>query len=266
MNFDQRSVGADNAAKRGGTASGPTGIGHDVDPLVGRSLAVPAMGRTRRSKTSTATLIGLAIALFSIPVFTTMYRASTGENHSNWQVLGKELGIFLLVGTLLWIVKRRELQQLTSIGLHVNRWRTSLVRGLWLAVIVLVITVGLYLLLRAVGIHLGEDPGNAFHPSLLIVTVSVLRAGVAEETFYRGFAIERLQRLTGSKVVAALVPLVIFAAAHYRQGLGGVIAALVLGGVLTASYMKFRDLLANITAHSLGDFVLNVALPLVGGG
>jgi membrane protease YdiL (CAAX protease family) len=59
-----------------------------------------------------------------------------------------------------------------------------------------------------------------------------------------------------------LVPLIIFAASHYRQGAGGIIAALVLGGILSAFYLKFRDLLANITAHFLADFVLNVGLPL----
>jgi membrane protease YdiL (CAAX protease family) len=53
---------------------------------------------------------------------------------------------------------------------------------------------------------------------------------------------------------------------HYRQGVGGIVAVFVLGGILTAFYIKFRDLLANITEHFLGDFVLNVALPLVGGG
>jgi membrane protease YdiL (CAAX protease family) len=94
----------------------------------------------------------------------------------------------------------------------------------------------------------------------------MLRAGVAEEIFYRGFAIERLQSLTGSKLLAALVPLTIFAVSHYRQGLGGIVAVFVLGGILTAFYMRFRDLLANITAHFLGDFVLNVMLPLVSGG
>ena len=212
------------------------------------------------------TFVGLGIALFSLPVFMATYRAITGENHSNWQVLGREFAIFFLVGLLLWIVRRWELLPLTSIGLRVNMLRTSLLRGLWLAVIILAVTVGLYLFLRGVGIHLGEERGSVFHPSLLVVTVSMLRAGVAEEIFYRGFAIERLQSLTGSKVLAGLVPLTIFAASHYRQGVGGVVAAFVLGAILTAIYMKFRDLLANITAHFLGDFVLNVALPLASGG
>jgi len=212
-------------------------------------------------KNPTATFVGLAIALFGAPVFVALYRAITGENHSDAQVLGRELGIFLLVGLLLWIVKRWELLPLTSIGLQVDRLRTSLLRGLGLAVIVLIVTVGLYLLLRGVGFHLGEDHANAFHPSLLIVTLITLRAGIAEEIFYRGFAIERLQRLAGNKWVAGLLPLVLFALAHYRQGLGGIIAAFVLGGILTVFYMKFRDLLANMTGHFLADFVLNVLLP-----
>jgi hypothetical protein len=63
--------------------------------------------------------------------------------------------------------------------------------------------------------------------------------------------IERLQSLTGSKLLAWLVPLMIFALSHYRQGLGGIVAGFVLGGVLTA--------------HFLGDFVLNIVLPLVSG-
>jgi membrane protease YdiL (CAAX protease family) len=224
------------------------------------------MESTNPRRNLTPTFVGLAIALFALPVFMATYRVITGENHSNWQVLAREFVIFLLVGLLLWIVKRWELLPLASIGLRDRMLRTSLLRGLWLALILLAVTVGLYLLLRGVGVHLGEDRGSVFHPSLFVVTVSVLRAGVAEEIFYRGFAIERLQSLTGSKLLAGLVPLTIFAVSHYRQGVGGIVAVFVLGGILTAFYMRFRDLLANITAHFLEDFVLNVALPLVSGG
>ena len=100
--------------------------------------------------------------------------------------VGKRVCNFPPGRPLLWIVTRWELLPLTSIGLRGNMLRTSLLRGLWLAAIVLSVTVGLYLLLRGVGIHLGEDRGGVFHPSLLVVTVSMLRAGVAEEIFYRG--------------------------------------------------------------------------------
>lgn len=217
-------------------------------------------------KNLTAHLVGLAIALFALPVFMAAYRGVIGENRSNLQVLAREAAIFFLVGLLLYIVKRGERLPLSSIGLRANLLQTSLLRGSWLAVILLAVTVGLYLLLRKVGTHLGEDHGHVFHPSLLVVTVSTLRAGVAEEIFYRGFAIERLQSLTGSRQLAALAPLTIFAASHYHQGVGGIVAAFVLGGILTAAYLKFRDLVANIAAHFLTDFVLNVILPLISGG
>jgi uncharacterized protein len=215
-------------------------------------------------KNLTPTLVGLVIALFALPVFMATYRALTGENHSNWLVLGRECAVFVLVGLLLLIVRQWELLPLSSIGLSMNRLRTSLLRGLWFSVILLAITVGLYLLLRKFGVQLGKE-GTVFRPSFLVVTVSMLRAGVAEEVFYRGFAIERLQSLTDSKLLAALVPLTVFALSHYQQGIGGIAAVFVLGGILTMFYMKFRDLLANVTAHFFADFVLNVVLPLVSG-
>jgi membrane protease YdiL (CAAX protease family) len=213
-----------------------------------------------------ATLWGLAIALLAGPALTLGYRLITGENHSNLQVVGRELGIFLLVGLLLWIVRRREMLPLSSVGLHADRLGRSLLRGLVLTVVTLGVTVGLYLLLQQFGIRLGEGGGDRFHPALWVVVLIMLRAGIAEEIFYRGYAIERLASLTGSKWLGALVPLIVFAAAHYRQGAGGIIAAFVLGGIFTAFYVRFRDLLTNITAHFLGDFVLNVVLPLLGAG
>jgi uncharacterized protein len=213
-----------------------------------------------------ATAAGLAMALLAAPIFMAIFRLFAGESHSNLQVLGRELGIWLCVVVLLWIVRRREELPLTSIGLRVDRPMRSLLRGCLLGLLVLAVTVGLYLLLQQLDIPLGKDRADLFHPSLWVVTLVMLRAGLAEEIFYRGYAIERLQILVGGKIVAGLLPLMLFAAAHYRQGLGGVIAAFVLGGVFTVFYMKFRDLLANITAHFLADFVLNVMLPLVSGG
>jgi uncharacterized protein len=213
-----------------------------------------------------ATWCGLAIALFSGPLLVAGFRAITGENHSNLQLISRELCIFFMVGLLFWIITSQEKLPLASIGLHTNKLLKSILRGLMLTMIMLMVTVGLYFLLKKFGIHLGSKGSDSFQPSPWVVTLMMLRAGVAEEIFYRGYAIERLRGITGNTWLAALVPLAIFAAAHYRQGPGGIIAACVLGGVFTVSYLKFRDLIANITAHFLGDFTLNVVLPLVTGG
>jgi membrane protease YdiL (CAAX protease family) len=210
-----------------------------------------------------ATYLGLIIVLLVGPGLATVFRLVEGDPHSDPQVLIREFLFFALTGLLLWIVKRQEGLPLASIGLHLDRLGRSLLRGLLLTVIVLVTTIGLYFLLKALGVPIGGNDSNPYQPSLWVLMVILLRAGIVEEIFSRGYAIERLQALTGNKWIAGLVPLVIFSVAHYRQGMGGVIAVFILGGITTVFYMKLRDLAANITGHFLGDFVLNVLLPLV---
>jgi membrane protease YdiL (CAAX protease family) len=210
-----------------------------------------------------ASYCGLTIALLGAPAFAAIFRVLTGESHSNLQVIGREIGVFLMAAVLLWIVKAQEQLPLSSIGVQFDRLARSLTRGLALGVVLLVVTVGLYLLLPKVGLHVGDSKRSLFQPSLWVVALVALRAGIVEELFYRGFAIERLKSLSASSWVASLVPLVAFAAAHYRQGPGGIVAAAILGGLLTVFYLKFRDLVANMTAHFLVDFVLNVGIPLV---
>jgi len=97
-----------------------------------------------------------------------------------------------------------------------------------------------------------------------VTLLAVVRAGISEEVLYRGYALERLQSLTGSKWIAAATTLVLFAAFHYRQGLAGIFLALILGAVLTGFYLWKRNLTANMFGHFLVDFVPNVVLPLFG--
>jgi uncharacterized protein len=59
-----------------------------------------------------------------------------------------------------------------------------------------------------------------------------------------------------------LIPLAIFALGHYRQGVAGIIIALLTGAVLTYAYVWKRDLVANMIAHFTVDFVPNILLPL----
>jgi uncharacterized protein len=222
--------------------------------------AVPTTGATA------ATSGGLVLALLATPALVVGYRWLTGENHSNLQIVIRELAIFALLIALLWLVRTRERLPLSSIGWRTDRLGRSLLRGCGLALIALLVTVGVYFALRSLGVRLGESARGAFQPSLAVAALIAVRAGVVEETFYRGYAIERLQGLTGSPGLAGLISLAVFAAAHYRQGLGGVLAVFVVGGVMTLFYLRFRDLIANIAGHTLTDLVLNVLLPLLGGG
>jgi membrane protease YdiL (CAAX protease family) len=212
-----------------------------------------------------ATRLGLAIALLGSPAAVAAFRIATGENSSDLQVICRELILFALAGFLIWLVRSGEKLPLASIGLQAGHAAKSILRGLAWGIALLALTVGLYVLLQQFGVKLGSEAPNAFHPSLGVVALVTLRAGIVEELFYRGYAIERLESLTGSRAIAILAPLACFAAAHYRQGIGGIVAAAVLGGLLTIVYLRRRDLVTNMTAHASADFVLNVVLPLLGG-
>src|SRR5712664_3696585 len=67
-----------------------------------------AVKRIIQLKNPIATLVGLAIALTGIPIFMTGYRMISGENHSDWQVVVREIGVFFIVGVLRWIVQQKE--------------------------------------------------------------------------------------------------------------------------------------------------------------
>ena len=57
---------------------------------------------------------------------------------------------------------------------------------------------------------------------------------------------------------AAALPLVIFGVAHWTGGWANIVIALALGVILSAFYLWRRDLVANMIAHFLVDFVANV--------
>jgi membrane protease YdiL (CAAX protease family) len=208
------------------------------------------------------TLAGLAIALFGIPAIVTAQRFLSPNPAASGAVIAREIAILALTVFLLWIVVGRERQPLSSIGLRTDRIGQSLAWGLGLAIVCFAAIVACLAAYSALGIHYGD--GAAISRSLPVTFLAVLRAGISEEVLYRGYAIEQLQSLTGSKWLAAAISLAGFAGFHFRQGLSGIFLALVLGGVITAFYLWRRDLIAAMFAHFLVDFVPNVLLPAVG--
>lgn len=82
----------------------------------------------------------------------------------------------------------------------------------------------------------------------------VTRAAVAEELLFRGYGIERLNELTGSRVLAGLVTLAAFTYAHLASwGAAQLIIAGYGGVVLTILYLWRGNLWANMLAHWIAD-------------
>jgi len=171
-----------------------------------------------------------------------------------WTIL-KETLIWVSAAALLVIIRRGEHLPLCSIGLGTARWWTSILWGLVIAVVSAAIVGALAYLTGY-----GHGPGSAAFENLPLwsITLIVFRAGVVEELFYRGYAIERLQMVGFGRFWSATVPLVIFSLGHWSGGAANILIALAAGAILTGFYLWRRDLVANMIGHWLVDFVANV--------
>lgn len=106
----------------------------------------------------------------------------------------------------------------------------------------------------------GHGPGSAAFEKLplWLITLIVLRAGVVEELFYRGYAIERLRLIGLGSFWSVAIPLIIFSLGHWSGGTANILIAFAAGIILTGFYLWRRDLVANMIGHGLVDFVANV--------
>lgn len=127
----------------------------------------------------------------------------------------------------------------------------------------------LKLLLKAVVMPLlGANPVNrSYHflahnstalPGFLLLVV--VSAGWGEETFWRGYLFERLERMLGSgaatKITAVLLMSVLFGMAHYQgQGRDGVVQAIITGLTFGSIFAYTERLVFVMIAHAAFDVV-----------
>jgi membrane protease YdiL (CAAX protease family) len=209
------------------------------------------------------TAIGLLTALFLGPVFLALYRLARPEI-TTFNVTLRELTILAMAGLLALIIRFGERLPWSSVGLARPRAGNT---ALWVLITLLGAAAAVALAFGV--IHLLDLRPAFKSPDALaferlppwVILLVVMRAGFVEEFFYRGYAIERLEAMSSSRFVSAGLPLLLFAVVHYRQGWAGILIALFTGAVLTAVYLKKRNLWINVTAHFLVDFLPNVLIP-----
>ena len=214
--------------------------------------------RNPRSAFRNATWIGLFLSLFAMLLVrqTVSYFSPTLTFTA---AIWKESLIWMSAIVLLVLIRRGERLPFTSVGLGTSTWWKSVLWGLVIAVACAIVG-GVLAALTGYG----HGPASAVFEKLPIwlITLIVFRAGVVEELFYRGYAIERFQALGLNRYWAAAIPLTIFALGHWTGGAANILIALALGGILAAFYLWRRDLIANMIGHFAVDFVANV-LPRV---
>jgi CAAX protease family protein len=216
-------------------------------PLTPEEPSVP-------KKVSRATWAGLAISLFAIVAIRNVFVFFMPEITFASAVL-KEALIWVSAAALIVIIRRGEHLPMRSIGLGTARWWKSILWGFIIAVVSAVVVGALAYLTGY-----GHGPGSAAFEKLplWLITAIVFRAGVVEELFYRGYAIERLRMIGLGRFWSVAIPLVIFSLGHWSGGAANILIAFAASLILTAFYLWRRDLLANMIGHGLVDFVANV--------
>jgi len=211
-----------------------------------------------RPSANRVTWFGLGLSLFSMIVIRQAFRAITPEPGASL-ALAREACMFASAGLLVWLVRRKERLPLRSIGIGTSPIWKSLAWGVVIAVACIVPAA---LIAKFTGYGHGAASQAFAKLPIWVVFIVVVRAGVVEELFYRGYSIERLQALGFGRIASWAIPLAIFSAAHWTGGAPNIAIALVLGVILTAFYQWRRDLVSNMFGHFLVDFVANV-LPAI---
>ena len=205
-------------------------------------------------KISQATWVGLFLSLFAMVVIRHAFVFFVPEITLASAIL-KEALIWASAAALLVIIRRGERLSFRSIGLGTCRWWKSIAWGLVIAIVSAAVVGSLAYLTGY-----GHGPGSAAFEKLplWLITLIVLRAGVVEELFYRGYAIERLRVIGLGPFWSVAIPLIIFSLGHWSGGAANILIAFAAGIILTGFYLWRRDLAANMIGHGLVDFVANV--------
>src|SRR6266566_5937402 len=199
------------------------------------------------TKVLRATWVGLFLALFAMVAIRYVVVFFAYEITFGWAIL-KETLMWVSAAALLIIIRRGERLPFRSIGLGTARWWKSILWGLVIAVVLALVVGGLAYL---TGFRHG--PGSAVSDKLplWLILLIVFRAGVVEELFYRGYAIERLRMIGFGRFWSITIPLVIFSLGHWSGGAANILIALAAGAILTGFYLWRRDLVANMIGHCL---------------
>jgi membrane protease YdiL (CAAX protease family) len=208
-------------------------------------------GRTRSKLLIPALIVALVLPITPLRVVLNALHASTPTIQLVAQIWMWALGAIVLVYIL--AVERRPL---SSVGLGRLSWK-SFAWGLGASVVGFVLVGGV--LINIVLAKLNLLPHSDALRMLLAMPfwmrlLIVIRAGVVEEFLFRGFGIERLTELTGSRFLASAVTLFSFTMAHISYlSVGQLIVAAGAGLVVTILYLIRRDLWANMISHFLTD-------------
>ena len=212
------------------------------------SVEMPVIAPWRNWRTPALGVL-LALGFFSLPVGTWIHDEAGLANR-----LAFELIVWAWVSGILLYVVRVERRPLSSIGFRAVSVKDGIIA--FLAGILILTGLALMLFVVFPALHWSENSQVASLSALpyWLNVLIVVRAAVSEEILFRGYPMERLEELTGSRAVAGMVTCTVFTLDHISfWGWHHIFIAGLAGALLTILYLWRRNIWVNMIAHFIVD-------------
>jgi membrane protease YdiL (CAAX protease family) len=175
----------------------------------------------------------------------------------SYQFFGIAFGLapVALVLFLLWEKKNSPFEM---IGLTFLQPGRDFWRGLWLAAVIGIPGLGLYLVSRQLGISAEVIPAALaeYWWTIPMLLFSAVRASLLEEVIVVGYLFNRLSRLGFSNNSQIVFSASLRATYHLYQGFGGFIGNFVMGLLFGYLYQRWGRVMPLVVAH----FILDAAI------
>ena len=177
-------------------------------------------------------------------------------------LLGSIITVLIFIGTpFIWYLlvnKYRIKQMLNAVNLRKERIDEAFLWGIITAIAMFIMVIAIGYLLTATEILSAEDASNvedlAGNLSIFSMIFIIIFQSIAEEVFFRGFLLEKIDSFAG-KNIAIILTALLFGLAHLSYGkLYPAIMPMFMGIFLGYVVLKTKNLYAAITAHMLFNF------------
>ena len=175
----------------------------------------------------------------------------------SYQFLGIAFGL-APVALVLFLLWEKKSSPFKTIGLDLLRPGRDLWRGMWLAAVIGIPGLGLYLASRQLGISAEVIPAalGEYWWTVPMLLFAAVRASLLEEVIVVGYLFNRLSRLGFSIYSQIVISASLRASYHLYQGFGGFIGNFVMGLLFGYLYQRWGRVMPLVVAH----FVLDAAI------
>ena len=170
--------------------------------------------------------------------------------------------IQLLIFSLVALTVKLEYGEFRSIGFGHFSWDKLLIGCAFFIGAGIILNL-LAMFLQLLGLTEFRDPTYLLPRTAsdkIVWSIMAVVVAFAEEAAFRGYALTRLEAMTGNRLVTILVVSVAFAAGHFYQGISGTLIIFVYGLMFAVLFYKTGSIWPGIVAHFLQDFTPIFAL------